>query len=685
VPYCRLFLFAKRSLVLVTMGEKKKDKKKTDDKPKKSKKSKDDDEGAIAKKRAKKEKMEKGKSKSKSDDQRIAKKEKKKKSDRESRHRRSDKKPKKDKEKKRKKKEKDKGKDSSDRKKKSRKSEGKVETICCICKDKDADASAGGLCNHVFCLPCLEGMLHKPLKNPQVNDNHLGAPTLGRCPECRAELRKFEMKDTKKGKKKYKRSKGLDGAGINGKIYRPEDKSLKLAHFCFEEKKPHMSFREAIEADKNNWVQNDGSLVGEKKYFDKGYHWDETTRTFHGTISWKPVTFHGAYQWDIVLAFNKEFTDIHVGMIHERKDRGDKKSRVDEDDMARFQYPLDGNWKLLWKTPDGTPQTGGITVSNNEFQQGPYLFNINFSDSAVPKFRWPLDPVYATAKSGVNLKKKPLGPKVGERVVWETTHPAFREITWERDSIGEMPIQKTQHFGVSGNAYTAVAGKDKKSKEKDHKEEKRPKKKKSIGGDDDEGGKSKSKGKKADAEKSKSKGKGSDDEKSKSKSKMTEEEKPSSKSQVTKEAKEEKPASKSKVVEEVKEEKPESKSKIIEEEKTAEEDKPKAKAKASSDDNDDDSSTSSSSSGGSSSSSGSSGSSSSSSSSGSDGGWSDSSGGSSSEYKKKNDVTENDATPDGDKKDDTKKNDAKKDDDSSSGSSSSGSSSSGSSSSSSGS
>lgn len=47
-----------------------------------------------------------------------------------------------------------------------------------------------------------------------------------------------------------------------------------------------------------------------------------------------------------------------------------------------------------------------------------------------------------------------MGPDIGDKVVWETTHPAFREITWERETIGEPPIQRTVHFGLGNNEYT---------------------------------------------------------------------------------------------------------------------------------------------------------------------------------------------------------------------------------------
>lgn len=368
------------------MGEKsKKDKKKSkteDEAKKKKRKSKKDEEAVKSddkkkekkdkkkdKKEEKKEKKEDKEKKEKSDDKKKDKKDKKKKGtkDKKSKKEKSDKE---DKKKSKKDKKKDKKEDKKSKSK--RKSKGVViETVCCICKDESADSSAGGLCNHVFCLPCLENLLHRPMKDPQVHDNHLGAPTMGRCPECETELRKFEIKDTKSGKLKYKRNADIHGTPLNRQIYRPKDKTLQLGNFHFNDEKPYIDFKAGIEQDKDMWIMNDGNQVPKKKYFEDGCFFDESTRTFHGQIKWQPITFQGAHQWDVVLAFNKNFDAIHVGIIHERKNIiPEKKDKIDDEVLHRYEYPLDGKWKLIWLNAAGGQQTGNITVRNNEFQQG---------------------------------------------------------------------------------------------------------------------------------------------------------------------------------------------------------------------------------------------------------------------------------------------------------------------------
>ena len=130
---------------------------------------------------------------------------------------------------------------------------------------------------------------------------------------------------------------------------------------------------------------------------------------------------------------------------------------IDKDDAHRYLYPCDGKWKLLWLDQGGNPRTGAVTVRGNEFQQGPYVFHINFTEPMKPGFRWPLDPVYASAKAGINLIEQPLGPDIGEKIEWETTHPAFPEITWVRETVGLPPAPDTTHFGQgTDNHYTST-------------------------------------------------------------------------------------------------------------------------------------------------------------------------------------------------------------------------------------
>eukprot|EP00529_Nitzschia_sp_RCC80_P017387 CAMPEP_0113448884 /NCGR_PEP_ID=MMETSP0014_2-20120614/5003_1 /TAXON_ID=2857 /ORGANISM="Nitzschia sp." /LENGTH=814 /DNA_ID=CAMNT_0000340123 /DNA_START=269 /DNA_END=2714 /DNA_ORIENTATION=+ /assembly_acc=CAM_ASM_000159 len=465
-----------------------------------------------------------------------------------------------------------------------------VNRACCICNQTKPHDLVGGVCEHVFCTSCIEYLLHRPMADPGPEDNHLAAPTLGRCPECRHELRKFDLLDlssfssrrnedsqrdakttgengmtTKLQTMKYKGETNLEQTPIYGLIFRPDVDSEELGDFHFDfgqadRGRPYFDFSNAIESKKNNqatdhedkgetnleqtpiyglifrpeedseelgdfhfdfgqadrgrpyfdfsnaiesnedkWLLNDGEPVPTIKHFEEGCFYDGTSRTFHGTISWRPVTFVGSHRWNVVIQFNKDFSAIQAGVIHEHKERlldrktrekaeacikandhvliesatdkskneKTKKMKRQEDSHTRagddllywrHLYPFDGRWKIEWKSDEGETKNSSILVRNNEFQQGAYFFNLNFTIPSSPQFRWPLDPVLATVKEGYgDLVVKPIGPSIGETIVWVTTHPSFPEITWGRETYGEPlpPNPSTRHFGIGNIKYVS--------------------------------------------------------------------------------------------------------------------------------------------------------------------------------------------------------------------------------------
>lgn len=352
------------------------------------------------------------------------------------------------------KKKKSKSGDKKDKRKKKTNEIIVLETICCFCKDGDAHAEGYGNCEHVFCKPCLEYELNHPRADPQSEDNYLLAPTLGRCPSpgCSQELRMFEVKDIKTGEPLYEKNHEIP-TDLKGLIFRPRDRKAPVGNFHFDEYEgkavPFISFADAMVQDHEQWYLNDGDPVPERKMFEPGFHYDEATRTFHGTILWKNVRFQGAYRWDVVLAFRKDFSAIQVGLIHSHKEHRVKHiDDIKEDERHRYMYPCDGKWKLIWQNSEGNEKTGRVTVMGNQFSQGPFVFNLDFTDPKKAYFKWPLDAVFASVKSGVNLKKRPMGPKIGDLIVWQTTHPAFEEMAWVRETIGDPPIPSTTHFGT---------------------------------------------------------------------------------------------------------------------------------------------------------------------------------------------------------------------------------------------
>lgn len=320
---------------------------------------------------------------------------------------------------------------------------------CSLCNK--AEAAMSGLCHHKYCARCFMNVVYKPLEYPVVNNDNSEAPLIGRCPKCRLEVRKDQVRLCKDPTVTPRLASADDqhkvtDSSIAGKVFIPKDKD---PIFCFDEDQPYIDLKEAREADKANWVLNDGSPVPDRVVFEDDCFFDEESRTFHGKVKW-PVTIRGAYQWDVVLTFKEGCDVMNVGVIHERKERVLDEAffkDASEEEILRLQYPLDGHWKLTWTNVDNEEMTEKVIVRNNEFIQGRCLFNLDMSDPRRVFYRWPRDTATAHATSGLNLMKNPMGPEIGEVVSWKAGHPDFPEgFEWERLTFGEMPVQGALHF-----------------------------------------------------------------------------------------------------------------------------------------------------------------------------------------------------------------------------------------------
>lgn len=302
-------------------------------------------------------------------------------------------------------------------------------------------------------------VVYKPLEYPIDNSGKSGSPKIGRCPKCRCQVKKDQVRLCKDPTVTPRLASAdhhrrVKDSSIGGKVFVPKDKNPT---FCFDEDQPYMDLREVKDADEESWILNDGSLVPDRVAFEDGCFFDEESRTFHGKIKW-PAAMRGAYQWDVVLAFKEDCNVMHVGVIHERKERVLDEAffrDATESEIVRLQYPLDGIWKLTWTNANHEEQIRKVIVQNNEFQQGSNLCYLDMSDPLKVCYRWPGDDsITANVASGVNLIHCPMGPEIGEVISWKTKHPNFPYgFTWERLTFGEMPVQASLHFGVGSKEY----------------------------------------------------------------------------------------------------------------------------------------------------------------------------------------------------------------------------------------
>ena len=73
---------------------------------------------------------------------------------------------------------------------------------------------------------------------------------------------------------------------------------------------------------------SDGSKPPEKKFF-LDHSFDPRTRTFRGTIDWKPLVFGGHNLWVYEMVFSHDYSIIDGGMV---------KMYRDEDEVTRHRF-----------------------------------------------------------------------------------------------------------------------------------------------------------------------------------------------------------------------------------------------------------------------------------------------------------------------------------------------------------
>ena len=62
----------------------------------------------------------------------------------------------------------------------------------------------------------------------------------------------------------------------------------------------------------NSWKLSNGLKPPAEKYFENP-EYDETSRTFKGSIDWAPNTFGGDSKWDYTMTFSEDFKIIESG------------------------------------------------------------------------------------------------------------------------------------------------------------------------------------------------------------------------------------------------------------------------------------------------------------------------------------------------------------------------------------
>ena len=345
----------------------------------------------------------------------------------------------------------------------------------CLGGQQNGETLVRGPCRHEFCIPCVERVLTAPPLTTMMNHRILdynpwppsedlylsSAPTIGRCPICRAQLNLFHL--TKVGtdqEELHPKQYDIAHSKIQGMVFIKNGGRVgqESIHFpsCQEQDLssetnalPYINF-ERVSRD---WKLDDGSDIPARKYFEPGCHFHEQTRTFHGTIRWTSKDddmdckkrFRNSTEWNFILGFSSDFRFIARGVFVARKDPCRNPNCISRVDC---KFPLDGTWTATSPDDHGNKRlTRTIQVHGNQMAlYDTSSFNLlHVSDSNLNEVRFS-DPDHATilsvdgqpkyyVTSGLNLRTHPDGPDIGECIEWAAQSSDKLEMIWKRQSI----------------------------------------------------------------------------------------------------------------------------------------------------------------------------------------------------------------------------------------------------------
>jgi len=182
-------------------------------------------------------------------------------------------------------------------------------------------------CNHFFCLSCIRQVAYMHIVSSQSYENPFEQNHLSRrgrylhwsrsdlltkefnCPYCRGAVALGQLSSATCEIKSTITLNSKEIISIWGEAYYQGVGSFGIASYHFEE-----DGQAYISYEKAHWKLDDGQPPPNKKYFETA-RYDEDSRTYYGTIDWRPTLFGESALWQYEIRFSPDFLIVEGGGV----------------------------------------------------------------------------------------------------------------------------------------------------------------------------------------------------------------------------------------------------------------------------------------------------------------------------------------------------------------------------------